>query len=163
MKFLKGCWTASSLDLCSVLCSFSAAGVSELCGSHQRDSSLSDLQTGIGDSTQNERDMCIAGPCPTSKVPALPTYLLTSTLSVFSSNNEHPSPLCLQDKGHEEPFSSQMPHRDTGPGVSSYPAHKSSRYTLLKLPSFECAIRFLLKLYWFKRYDLTYMHLFCCS
>ena len=52
--------------------------------------------------------MCIAGPCPTSKVPALPTYLLTSTLSVSSSNNEHPSPLCLQDKGHEEPLLKEM-------------------------------------------------------
>ncbi|CAN0223783.1 unnamed protein product [Rangifer tarandus platyrhynchus] len=71
------------------------AGVSELYGPHQQDSSLSDLQTGVGGSTQNERDMCPAGPSPTSKVPALPTYLRTSTISVSSSNNEHPCPLCL--------------------------------------------------------------------
>ena len=163
MKFLKGCWAASSLDLCSVLCNFSAAGVSELRGPHQRDSSLADLQTGVGGSTQNERDMCPAGPSPTSKVPALPTYLRTSTLSVSSSNNEYPCPLCLQGKGHEEPFSSQIPLRDTGPWSFLLPAHEISRYTLLRLPSFECAIHFLLKPYWFKRYDLTYMHLFCCS
>lgn len=143
MKFLKGCWAASSLDLCSVLCNFSAAGVSELRGPHQRDSSLADLQTGVGGSTQNERDMCPAGPSPTSKVPALPTYLLTSTLSVSSSNNEYPCPLCLQGKGHEEPFSSQIPLRDTGPGASSSQLTKShvilfSDFLHLNVPSISC-------------------------
>lgn len=143
MKFLKGCWAAASLDLCSALGNFPAAGVSELCGPHQRDSSLSDLQTGVGGSTQNERDMCPAGPSPTSEVPALPTYLRTSTLSVSSSNNEHPCPLCLQNKGHDEPFSSQIPHRDTGPGVSSSQLTKAhiilfSNFLHLNVPSVSC-------------------------
>lgn len=124
--------------LCSLHCP--AAWVAEPCRPHQGDSLLSDLQTGIGRSAQNEGGCVYLRPRPrgVSKVSALPSCLLTSILSTVLVTTPSPQPF-LQDKGCEE----SCLQTDTGPVVSFYPAHESSHYTLssvlnLNVPSVSC-------------------------
>lgn len=98
-KVFKGCWTASSLDLCSVLCNFSAAGVSELCGSPP----VRLLTVWPSDRHSRQHPeweghvYCRSLPHAKGSSSAhLPPHQHTFCLQSYT---EHLSPLCLQGQG----------------------------------------------------------------